>query len=99
MTVIDESNSGSRYNRRGFLKRAGIGAGAIVVSGGGALAPGAQAARSRTVATSPTTFGRLFPDLPAFAPATDRVRDALLALGAPGGPLDANDDLSKARGC
>jgi len=95
MTVVDESNSGSRYSRRGFLKRAGIGAGAIVVSGGGALAPGAQAARSRTVATSPTTFGRLFPDLPAFAPATDRVRDALLALGAPGGPLDANDDLSK----
>jgi hypothetical protein len=95
MTVVDESKSGSRYSRRGFLKRAGIGAGAIAVSGGGALAPGAQAARSRTVTTSPTTFGRLFPDLPAFAPATDRVRDALLALGAPGGPLDANDDLSK----
>ena len=48
-----------------------------------------------TVATSPTTFGRLFPDLPAFAPATQRVKDALLALGAPGGPLDAEDDLSK----
>ena len=40
-------------------------------------------------------FGRLFPGLPAFAPATDRVRDALRALGAPGGPLDAGDDLSK----
>jgi len=57
--------------------------------------PRAVAARSATVATSPTTFGRLFPDLPAFAPATDRVKDALRALGAPGGPLDAKDDLSK----
>jgi hypothetical protein len=57
--------------------------------------PRAQAARSATVATSPTTFGRLFPGLAAFAPATERVRDALRALGAPGGPLDARDDLSK----
>ena len=84
-----------RYTRRGFLKRAGVGAGAVAVSGGDVFAPRAQAARSRTVATSPTTFGRLFPGLPAFAPATQRVKDALLALGAPGGPLDANDDLSK----
>ncbi len=85
----------ARYNRRGFLKRAGAGAGAVAVSGVGAFAPRAQTARSRTVATSPTTFGRLFPDLPAFAPATQRVKDALLALGEPGGLLDANDDLSK----
>jgi hypothetical protein len=96
MTVVDESNSGSRYSRRGFLKRAGVGAGAVAASAsGGVFAPRAQAARSGTVATSPTTFGRLFPDLPAFAPATQRVKDALVALGAPGGPLDANDDLSK----
>ena len=97
MTVVDESNSASRYSRRGFLKRAGVGAGAIALSGGGALPPRAQAARSRTVATSPTTFGRLFPDLPAFAPATPRVREALSELGAPGGPLDANDDLRARR--
>jgi Animal haem peroxidase len=95
MTVIDEPNTGPRYSRRGFLKRAGVGAGAVAISGGGALAPHAQAARSATVATSPTTFGRLFSDLPAFAPATERVKDALRALGAPGGPLDAKDDLSK----
>jgi hypothetical protein len=95
MTAVDEPNTGSRYSRRGFLKRAGIGAGAVAVSGGGAFAPRAQAARSATVATSPTSFGRLFPDLPAFAPATEGVKDALRALGAPGGPLDAKDDLSK----
>ena len=99
MSVVDESNSASRYSRRGFLKRAGVGAGAIAVSGGGVLAPRAQAARSGTIATSPTTFGRLFPDLPAFAPATPRVKEALSALGAQGGPLDANDDLSRARSC
>jgi hypothetical protein len=67
----------------------------VLAGGSGSVAPRAQAARSRTVATSPTTFGRLFPDLPSFAQATRRVKDALLALGAPGGPLDANDDLSK----
>jgi hypothetical protein len=67
----------------------------VLAGGSGSVAPRAQAARSRTVATSPTTFGRLFPDLPSFAQATGRVKDALLALGAPGGPLDANDDLSK----
>ncbi len=92
---MDEAKTGSRYSRRDFRKRAGVGAGALAGSGGGLLAPRAQAARSATVATSPTTFGWLFPDLPAFAPATESVRDALRALGAPGGPLDGKDDLSR----
>lgn len=39
-------------------------------------------------------FGRLFPTLPAFAPDTPLIRDALAELGAPHGPMDANDDLS-----
>jgi hypothetical protein len=39
-------------------------------------------------------FGRLFPTLPPFAADTKLVRDALLELGAPGGPMDAGDDLS-----
>ncbi len=39
-------------------------------------------------------FGRLFPTLPAFATDTKFVRDALLELGAKGGPMDAGDDLS-----
>jgi hypothetical protein len=97
MTALEEGKTGSRYSRRGLLRRAGLGAGAIALSGGigGGVAPEAQAARSATAATSPTTFGRLFPQLPAFAPATERVKDALRALGAPGGQLDAKDDLSK----
>src|SRR5438094_4772306 len=97
MDTVDKGQTSSRYSRRGFLKRAGAGAGAVAVSGGvrAAIAPRALAARSATVATSPTTFGRIFPNLPPFAAATDAVRAALADLGKPGGPLDANDDLSK----
>jgi hypothetical protein len=39
-------------------------------------------------------FGRLFPTLPPFASDTPIIRDALIELGAPGGPMDAGDDLS-----
>ena len=39
-------------------------------------------------------FGRLFPTLPAFAADTPLLRDALMELGAKGGPMDAGDDLS-----
>src|SRR5213595_2292174 len=39
-------------------------------------------------------FGRLFPTLPPFAADTPLVRDALLELGAKGGPMDPADDLS-----
>jgi len=83
----------SRYNRLGFLKRAGVGAGAVTLSG--VVGVTAKAARSATVSTSPTTFGRIFSTLPPFAPETDAVRAALADLGKPGGLLDANDDLSK----
>jgi heme peroxidase len=94
MNTVDEQSAG-RYSRRGFLKRAGVGAGAVALTGGlgAAAAPRAQAARSTTVSTSPTTFGRIFPNLPPFADATDGVRAALADIGKPGGLLDANDDL------
>ena len=84
----------ARYSRRAFLKKAGTGVGAVAVSGtvGSFFA---QAARSATVATSPTTFGRMFSGLPPFAAANDGVRAALSELGAPGGLLDANDNLAK----
>jgi len=39
-------------------------------------------------------FGRMFRNLPPFAPPTDAVRDALMELGRPGGIMDANDDLA-----
>jgi hypothetical protein len=97
MSTVNDDQRSSRYSRREFLKRAGVGAGAVALSGGvgSAIAPRAVAARSATVSTSPTTFGRIFPDLPPFAAATDAVRVALAELGRRGGLLDANDDLSK----
>ena len=39
-------------------------------------------------------FGRIFPQLPPFAPVTDAVQAALLEAGAQGGILDAQDDLA-----
>ncbi len=72
------------------------GAGLAAVSGG----PAALAAEShgcpmgvRTTATPSATFGRIFDDLPPFADNTPGLRQALLDLAAPGGMLDAKDDL------
>jgi Animal haem peroxidase len=83
--------------RRGLLGRIGVGAGAVALGGsvgqmGELLAP--PAARSATATTSPTTFGRMFPNLPPFADATSKVKSALTDLGKPGGILDAKDNLS-----
>ena len=39
-------------------------------------------------------FGRLFPTLPPFSADVPLIRDALTELGAPEGPMDAQDDLS-----
>src|SRR4030095_5661151 len=39
-------------------------------------------------------FGRMFRNLPPFAPPTNEVRDALMQLGSPGESMDANDDLA-----
>jgi hypothetical protein len=48
--------------------------------------------------TSPLRFGRIFGQLPPFAPAnvltSDTLKDALRDIGKPGGVLDANDDLA-----
>ncbi len=41
-----------------------------------------------------TDFGRMFPSLRPFADANDKVRAALTEVGAPGGILDANDNLA-----
>jgi hypothetical protein len=39
-------------------------------------------------------FGRLFPTLPPFAPDNPSIRAALIEIGAPGGLMDAGDDLT-----
>jgi hypothetical protein len=98
MSTTEDQDRQSSYSRRSFLKRAGAGAGAVALSGGvaGAFARPVRAApaRSAYASTGSQTFGRLFPDLPAFAKANPGLDDAMLALGAQGGLLDAKDDLS-----
>jgi hypothetical protein len=98
MSAVNEGAPTSRYSRRGFLKRASAGAGAVALGGGvaGAFSRPVQArpARSLFASTSAQTFGRLFPDLKAFAPVSDGVTKSLLAVGAQGGLLDAQDQLS-----
>ena len=98
MSTVNESETRSRYSRRGLLKRAGAGAGVVAFGGGvvGAFSRPVQArpARSFFASTSAQMFGRLFPDLESFAPVSSGVTKSLLALGAQGGLLDAKDQLS-----
>jgi hypothetical protein len=93
-------------SRREFLKGAGAaGAGLLagsVSAGVGGAVPDAAATPSAggpaAVGSAPSSsvdFGRMFPDLPPFADASDRrVVDALLEVGMQGGVLDARDDLA-----
>jgi heme peroxidase len=87
-----------RYSRRSFLTRLGLGVGAVATSGGigGAFSGPVHAAPARSLfaSTDAQHFGRIFPQLEAFAPASTTVKSQLTALGAKGGLLDAKDDLS-----
>jgi hypothetical protein len=99
----------TRPSRRDFLKGAGAaGAGLMVgsISGAGpgvtavADVPATSAEASASNGGAPASsvdFGRIFPDLPPFADASDeRVTDALREVGMRGGILDAGDDLEAA---
>ncbi|KAA2259488.1 peroxidase [Solihabitans fulvus] len=91
MSAIDETGQPhGGLSRRGFLS--GFAAGA---AGAIALPTAASSAAELQVGpdTSPGFFGRMFPTLPPFAADSPAVRDALLAMGAAGGPLDAKDPL------
>jgi hypothetical protein len=90
---VRPASSGGRYSRRGFLGRAGIGAGAVATSGAtGLLRPSAAHGQS---SQSPLNFGRMFSDrLPAFARNDSFVRSLMRELGEVGGIMDANDDLA-----
>src|SRR5947209_19772092 len=95
-TKRGETESAKGLSRRHFLKVAGAGAAAIGATSGLA-AIGGQSLLNPEVAhaaTHPENFGRIFSSLPAFAPATDAVRAALMDIGKPGGILDAKDDLA-----
>jgi Animal haem peroxidase len=48
----------------------------------------------QSAAPSSDHFGRMFNNLPPFAPQNDKVTEALIELGKPGGLMDANDNLA-----
>jgi Animal haem peroxidase len=92
-------------SRRTLLRAGGTGLGAVALTGLGAVTAARSADAATTVTSSggcpmggaaaytpSATFGRLF-HLPPFAADSPQLRTALLAIGAPGGPLDANDNL------
>ena len=87
-------------SRRRFLQAgaaSAAGAGLAAVAGGGAPAVASESRGcpmgGTATSTPSTTFGRIFGDLPPFAENTPGLRQALLDLAAPGGMLDAQDDL------
>jgi hypothetical protein len=49
---------------------------------------------ARSIHLEQGRFGRIFPMLPSFAPDTPKIRDALLKIGAAGGPMDPGDQLN-----
>lgn len=59
-----------------------------------AAAPGSYARGHRGAPAANVDFGRIFPELPPFAEASDAVRAALLEVGQTGGIMDAADQLT-----
>ena len=108
--MSNEERIGGASSRRDFLRGVGVaGAGLVAGSIGGSAGvatPSAMASPHTSRARggrrgggggapdSSVDFGRMFPNLPPFADATDTVRAALLEVGQPGGLLDARDDLA-----
>jgi hypothetical protein len=92
-----DSRARERISRRGFL--AGVGAG-VGAAGALTMRPAAAIAevltpRAAGLATSPDRFGRIF-NLPAFADLNaPTLPSALMAMGSPGGILDARDPLDQ----
>jgi hypothetical protein len=79
----------STYDRRRFLKS--LASAAVTVGAGSFLNISSVLARD----TRPDRFGRLFPHLPPFAEPSERLTQALLEMGRPGGMMDANDALAR----
>ncbi len=105
---MSENSRAAGISRRRLLAGAGT-AGAGLAAASAGILPGIRPAAARAAVTeagaaghglppgapaSSMLFGRIFPQLPPFAPVTDAVQAALLEAGAQGGILDAQDDLA-----
>ena len=91
--------AGEGTSRRRVLQAgaAGLSAAALTSLGGALRTDRAVAAGcpmgGGASQTPATTFGRIFGDLPLFGANSPQMRQALLEIGAPGGMLDAKDNL------
>src|SRR5204863_4855068 len=101
MKTHDSRQDGDGFTRRRFLGVLGAeAAGAAALGALGAVGLGsfegttALADPSSPASTSPLFFGRIFPNLPAFAPPSDALTAALRDIGKVGGYLDAADNLA-----
>lgn len=91
------SEPAASVTRRRFLGGLGSAAGAVAAgcAEGTFGAPHREGREAREGATEPGAhFGRLFPDLPPFAEASEALGAAFVDMGRPGGLLDAGDDLA-----
>jgi hypothetical protein len=102
---MSENGKPTNISRRRLLAGAGSAGAGLAAASAGVLPGLGQAARAATGAAlggnlgpgdpaNSQLFGRMFPGLPSFAPATDAVRAALLEVGMQGGIMDAQDDLA-----
>jgi hypothetical protein len=105
---MSEDSRAAGISRRRLLAGAGT-AGAGLAAASAGILPGIRPAAARAAVTeagaaghglppgapaSSMLFGRIFPQLPPFAPVTGAVQAALVEAGAQGGILDAQDDLA-----
>lgn len=91
-----EGSKGVRYRqimRRGERTFSIIAAVTIIAVMLGGF-PGSEAKAASPDQALPGRFGRIFQNLPSFAPPNDTVRAALMELGKPGGLVDAKDNLN-----
>jgi hypothetical protein len=86
----------SSISRRKFLRSVGTAAAALYAPTvlGKRAAHAQQANDPRRFVIREDRFGRMFPDLPPFAQPSNKLSQALLEIGKPGGIMDANDKLS-----
>ena len=103
MTHRDDTTEPSRFNRRGYLAKVGVGV--VALGAPGALAAPGQAAPRRAAAAHHAArhqlgvtqhFGRMFERMRPFAVAgTKGLEASLVDIGSRGGILDARDALER----